>query len=128
MVRFELDDATRLALLPHHRAFQATIAVMAHKLLDTPLADDKPRGIGKYEGGVVVAGRELCIRANNVMDDWKLATEPMREEQALAQAIGIVSRNFNQTGKSALLQPPPSGLSDPLRSFFEPVMPKGYQF
>jgi hypothetical protein len=126
MVRFELDDATRLALLPHHRAFQATVARTANELMKWP--DTEPQGIGKYQGGIFVAGRPICLFPGGAKDDISRYDDtPKREENAAAEAVRLVCLMFNQQGASVLEQPTPGNLRDPLRSFFEPVMPKGHQ-
>lgn len=116
-----LDD--RIALLPCHRAFQATIAHRANEALGLA---HPPQGIGRYQGGVMINGRQLVINPDNVAQSWSGTSAPTREEIAVADAIMSVVQDFRRLGDRVLVMPPPetplgSALQDPLRWFFRPT-------
>jgi len=119
MDRFDIPLADRLALAPHHREFQGTVAYVANKLMGNPGAPIK--GIGKYQGGVLVNGREIGIYSEIVQDDWARVFHTLPEETATANALKSVSGAFRTLGTKAFYVPSTSILQDPLRSFFEPA-------
>jgi hypothetical protein len=81
---YTLTAEDRAALAQHHRSVQAAIAVLANRKLGVAAP---PEGIGKWEGGVRVNGREIAIHAGNVQDDWRRSREPRPEERAVVAAI-----------------------------------------
>lgn len=86
MVYIEISEATRRALSPVSRRFQAAVAVLANRKLGV---EAKPTGIYKYEGDVMVHGCEIAIKPGYVIDDFKKVRghEPTAEEAATAAAL-----------------------------------------
>lgn len=116
MLEYTLSAKTRAKMAKEHRAVQTAISSIANQSFRNP---GPPDGIGKYEGGVRVNGREICIRKNNVMDDWTRAiTSVTPEERAVVNAIGIVAAQVEQEGIQSIR---PYGFcrsGDPLRAMF----------
>jgi hypothetical protein len=125
MVPFDISERLREEMAPHHRAVQAAIAVLANRHLGI---EARPEGIGKFQGGVRVAGRDICIGPNAVADDKKRYNDdPKKEEEAVALAIGVVAQRFSRDGADSLAEfggidslggPYGLFLPDPLRAFF----------
>ena len=122
-VPYDMPNDLRKALRPHHRAFQAAVAVMANKAAGT---STPTLGIGKCEGGVRVGRWEIAISRSHVIDDWKRTVTPTPEELAVVGAINMAAQIFRDGGAAALEQflPPDAEswhepLRDPLRSMFD---------
>lgn len=100
-IPYTMDPGLRAAMAPHHRLVQAAIAVLANKTLGVSPSD--ALGINKFEGGVSVNAREICIRQGNVADDFSAEqTGGSPEELAVASAIGRVECLYQHGGLTAL--------------------------
>jgi hypothetical protein len=127
MVRFDIETSVRVLLLPVAREFQAAVQAAAQEGFGEPKGIGAWKiGIGKYEGGVRVNGREIAIHRDWAGDDWNRDIAPKPEEEAVAMALGTVSKGFLENGpewlaaKAAVFQDDRRiHYSDPLRSFFE---------
>lgn len=119
MERFDIPLPDRLALAPYHREFQATVALVANTLMGRPGA--ALQGIGKYQGGIIVNGREIAIYRETVQEDWTRSSRTIPEETATANALHSVNGAFKTLGHRAFHMPGTTNLRDPLRSFFEPA-------
>lgn len=87
MKSFNITPEDRQALVPIHRAFQAGVCTLANlKMgLTPPFRID---GIFKYEGGVVVNGKEIAIKGTYLKDDFApTGPEPSPEETATLDAM-----------------------------------------
>lgn len=120
-VPYTMDPGLRAAMAPHHRTVQTAIAVLASQQMGVPV--DPLIGIGKYQGGVRVNEREICIRQGSVTDDWKRKHDGgTPEEHAVAAAIGRVESLYQLGGLTALrgvVLGVEDARTDPLRSMFE---------
>jgi len=88
MQKFDISKADRRLLLPQHRRFQASVSKLANAKLG--LAEESYiNGIFKVEGGVMVNGREIAIKADYVVDDWGVrgAAPATPEEAATVEAM-----------------------------------------
>ena len=130
MVRFDIETSVRVLLLPVAREFQAAVQAVAQEGFGKPSGIDSWKiGIGKYEGGVRVNGREIAIHRDWAGDDWKRDIAPKPEEEAVVKALYSVSKGFVENGpewlaaKAAVFKDDQRiHYSDPLRSFFEPAV------
>lgn len=113
---FDVSEEDRLLLVPCHRAFQATVGQRANEALGL---DYPVQGTGLYQGGLTVNGKPLVINPNNVSQYRLSSSDPTPEEIAVATAITRVVADFKRLGRKALIEPPSTGLQDPLRWFFE---------
>lgn len=117
MVPIDVPGEIREALAPHHRAFQAAVAVLAARRLG--VGPGVPEGIGKWEGGVRVNGREIVVFADKAEDNWRrYDPAPKPEEEAVAWAVGEAAARFARDGAAALAEFGEVRRPDPLRSFF----------
>lgn len=96
MQNFTLSKEARRALAPYHREFQAAVAIIANHTVGNAWAP--PRGIGKYEGGVVVNRLEIAIFRETVQEDWRRENKTLPEEVAVAQAIETMAAAFKADG------------------------------
>ena len=118
MQEYTLSDATRRALAAHHREFQAAIAVVANRACG--IETSNPEGIGRYEGGVKVRGREITVKHDFVSGGWTRDGKTTAEEIAVANAIQTVAADFTKHGEAALEPYREMGqrmiMGDPLRA------------
>lgn len=119
MLDYALKDSTRKKMAREPRAVQIAISKIANEKFGSP---HDPQGIGKYEGGVRVNNREICIRKNNVSDDWKrYSLDPTPEEQAVIDAITQISETIEKNGLKSI-RPyfnEQFYMADPLRSMLD---------
>jgi hypothetical protein len=95
-MRYTLSQAMRDEFAKNEPAVKAALCVLANQRF---LGTTKPEGIGKYEGGIVVNGREIAIKRDAVMDDWIGREErPTEEERVTAEAIETLARIVSQHG------------------------------
>lgn len=64
----ELNDTKKKEAENYHRLFQVMVEVLANHYNETPW--ERFVGIFKWEGGVNVGEREICIKSWYVRDDW----------------------------------------------------------
>lgn len=100
MIHYELDADTRARMAADPAAVKAAIAILANQRLGADVT--MPRGIFKYEGGVVVNGKEIAIKREGVMDDWSYDPAPKPEEEAVVWAIAEAARITIAQGVEAL--------------------------
>jgi len=129
MYEFSLDKSILSKMSENPRGVQTAICIIANLQFDPSFYHpfepklSRPLGIGKYQGGVTVNGRQICIRERNVMDDWKRSAEDTPEERAVVDAIYLVAEIVEQDGAQSLSITYGDQITyDPLRSFFEPVL------
>ena len=116
MVGFELEDSVRDMMAQHGFAVHAAVSALAARNAGTEPAT---RGIGKYEGGVIVGRREICIRRNSAQDDYSRSRDETAEEKAVVEAIMQVSEILTRSGPEGLDEFQPLKGGDPLRSMLE---------
>lgn len=126
MLNFSLGKSALKKMSAEPKLVQAAICVIANQQFDPNFSN--PQAIGKCEGGVRVNNQEICIRRDNVMDDWAFVTHGSTpEEEAVVYAITKVAELVKDEGvktlntyveKSAVQKM----VGNPLRSFFEPVL------
>ncbi len=116
MLRYDMSRDTRKAMAPHARLVQGAIAVLANRQLG---GDETPHAIFKTEGGVVVNRREIAIKSDYVIDDFRKDTAPTPEEEAVVAAIQGVQEIWDRDGAAGLAAFSPPEMGDPLRSMFE---------
>jgi hypothetical protein len=113
----------RTAMAAHGRLIQGAIAMIAHEVMGKQIAE--PEGIGKYEGGVIVNGREIAIKHGYVTDDWNRQREATPEETAVVHAIAQVRQMWEigehteQGGATMLSRFKPARVGDPLRQLLD---------
>lgn len=113
MMNYTLSDEMRARMAEHPRAIQAAIALAANRELS--VTSHEPQGIFKYQGGVLVNGREIAIHRDMVRDDWGHGDDaPTPEETAVVKAIGSVAELIS--AGSALPPVTDNMRGDPLRA------------
>lgn len=90
MIPYELDRSAREIMAADSAAVKAAIAILANQHVGADATN--PKGIYKYEGGVVVDGKEVAIKSDHVMNDWVYDPAPKPEEEAVVWAISEVAR------------------------------------
>ncbi|MDB5492474.1 MAG: hypothetical protein JWO78_2323 [Micavibrio sp.] len=88
MQSYKLSPAIRKKMAEDEPAVKSAIAKIANA--EFGIFGDTD-GIGKYEGGVLVNTREIAIKTNCVMDDWRRCIDPTPEEVAVVKAIDKVA-------------------------------------
>lgn len=119
MIEYEIPADIRKALAPRHRDVQILITYFAN--LGMPGTQPYVIGIPKYEGGVTVNGREICIKANSLYDDFNY--NPMtvtKEEEAVVKAINRMVEEFLSDGEGVFTKYKifTAVINDPLRDMF----------
>lgn len=74
---------------------KAALAVIANERFG---GTERPEGICKYQGGVMVNGREIWISRNFVQDNNRSYGDPSPEEQAVVAAIEEVASTIKPSG------------------------------
>lgn len=100
MLQYTLPENIRAAIAEDEPAVKAALCIIANQNFATK--DHPPQGIGKYEGGIKVNGKEIAIRGNYVIADWKRPREPIAEEQAVVGAITKVADIIQRQGVATL--------------------------
>jgi len=118
MLHYQIKDSTRQEMAREHRIVQIAISTIANESFGGGI---KPKGIGKYQGGVCVNNREICIQKTNVMDDWQRTTAPTPEEFAVVEAIEKIADSIEKNGLDSIRHYANDQLhmADPLRSMFD---------
>lgn len=112
MKSYEISSKAKSEFAKDIRLVQGAIAKIANAAFSVY---DKPQGIFKYEGGVVVNNSEIAIHSSFVKDDWVRHFEPSKEEIAVSEAIRAVALIVEQGGIKALLGSEICDSGDPLR-------------
>ena len=114
MLDYTLSDNIRAKMAEDPEAVKAALCVIANQ----SFAGQHPvRGIGKYQGGIVVNHCEIFIGQDVVMDDWRRATDPTEEERAAVAAINHLAILVNEVGMESIRQTYGTcRIGDPLRS------------
>ena len=112
MKYYSISKESKAELSKDIRLVQGAIATIANSAFSI---NSEPRGIFKYEGGVVVNGSEIAIHSGFVKDDWVRHAEPSPEEIAVANAIEAVASEAEADGIIALEGYSRCDNGDPLR-------------
>lgn len=112
MIQYHVGAYAKAEFSKDIRLVQGAIAAIANSgfSLGSP-----PKGIFKYEGGVVVNNREIAIKKDILVDDWSHKIDPSPEEIAVFYAIATVARKVEHGGIEALIDYSPCDYGDPLR-------------
>ena len=117
MISYELDQSIRELMVSNPIRVQSAISFLAAQETGNEPARS---GIYKYEGGVKVGKREICIRVDGVQDDWsRYNIEPTKEEESVVAAIGAVATILKNEGPDGLDVFPLLHGGDPLRSMLD---------
>lgn len=100
MQKYELSKKLRKAMAADPLAVKAALCRIANENFST--AQDLPRGISKFEGGIIVNKRQIAIHSDFVIDDYKVVRGATPEEQAVAHAITKVAGIVASKGLKAL--------------------------
>ncbi len=100
MQKYELSMKLRKAMAADPLAVKSALCRIANESFNT--AQDLPRGISKFEGGIIVNKRPIVIHTDFVIDDYKAADGATPEEQAVAHAITEVAGIVTSKGVKAL--------------------------
>jgi hypothetical protein len=115
-MQFPLEESMRSLMATEHRAVQTAISAIANAKFGNP---HPPQGIGKYQGGVLVNGREICLREHWANDDRiRQPTCDTPEEIAVVTAIAAIVSIIENNGITAIKSYENSQyrMRDPLRS------------
>lgn len=99
MQHYELPAKIRAAMAQDEPAVKSALAQIANAAFGR---GGMPQGIYKYEGGIVVNGREIAIKDKIITDDWHRAAAPTDEEAATARAIEQVAELIRKNGVASL--------------------------
>lgn len=115
MAEFTLKDSTRRRMAREHRAVQIAISSIANLAFGSPHG---PCGIGQYQGGVRVNGREITLRKNHANDEYNRGRDDTPEELAVVAAIHQIADVIELQGIGAikLYKHIPCDMKDQLRS------------
>ncbi len=100
MQKYELSREMRKAMAKDPAAVKAALCVIANRQFST--AQDLPRGISKYEGGILVNKKPIVIQRDYVEDDDRSVNVPTPEERAVVHAITEVAEIVKSRGVKAL--------------------------
>ena len=99
MLEYQLDSKIRRRMRRAEPVVKAALCVIANERFGYT---ETPQGIFKYEGGIVVNGREIAIGERAVRDDWDRPKNPTPEEKAVVDAIVEVAKIIETEGLAVL--------------------------
>lgn len=99
MLKYELSDKLRRAMAKDEPAVKAALCAIANARFGK---SGTASGIGKFEGGVRVNGREIVIKEGLVADDWNRSGASAPEELAVVEAIAEVGHLVRKKGIAAV--------------------------